>query len=60
MDVIHQYEKTVRPMHEIYVEPSKQHADIIIRNHNINSMNIAINILVSHLRTKINNNQIQE
>jgi uridine kinase len=52
-DIIQQYETTVRPMHEIYVEPSKQHADIIFRNHHKTSMNIAIDILVSHLRAKI-------
>jgi uridine kinase len=27
---IHQYLETVRPMHEMFVEPSKQHADIIV------------------------------
>lgn len=28
--VLHQYQTTVKPMHEQFVEPSKQHADIII------------------------------
>jgi uridine kinase len=27
---VHQYQETVRPMHEMFVEPSKQHADIIV------------------------------
>ena len=28
--VIHQYLETVRPMHEQFIEPTKQYADIII------------------------------
>ncbi len=28
--VIHQYVSTVKPMHEIYVEPTKKYADIIV------------------------------
>lgn len=28
--VLHQYQTTVKPMHEQFVEPSKKHADIII------------------------------
>jgi uridine kinase len=27
---VHQYQETVRPMHEMFVEPSKQYADIIV------------------------------
>lgn len=27
---VHQYLETVRPMHEMFVEPSQQHADIIV------------------------------
>ena len=28
--VLQQYQETVKPMHEMYVEPSKKHADIIV------------------------------
>ena len=28
--VIHQYVSTVKPMHEIYVEPTRKYADIIV------------------------------
>lgn len=28
--VIEQYRRTVRPMHDLYVEPTKQHADLIV------------------------------
>lgn len=36
-NVIAQYRRTVKPMHDLYVEPTKQHADLIVpeggRNH---------------------------
>jgi uridine kinase len=35
-----QYESTVRPMHDLFVEPSKNHADIIIYGENVDSMRI--------------------
>ncbi|MEE4310417.1 MAG: uridine kinase [candidate division KSB1 bacterium] len=46
-DIIHQYEESVRPMHLLYVEPSKRHADIIIPEGGYNL--VAIDIL----KTKI-------
>ena len=49
-DVLVQYEKTVRPMHEEYVEPSKKVADLIVHSTK-HSMEIAIQVLLSHLRT---------
>ena len=45
--VIEQYYKTVRPMHEQFVEPSKKHADVIIPEGSHNK--VAIDII----RTKI-------
>jgi uridine kinase len=45
--VIEQYERTVRPMHLQFVEPSKRYADIIIPEGGFN--NVAIDLL----RTKI-------
>lgn len=43
--IIHQYLETVRPMHEMFVEPSKRYADIIIPEGGENA--VAIDILVS-------------
>ena len=31
-DVINQFDQQVAPLHNLYVEPSKQHADIVYRN----------------------------
>ncbi|MDD3095233.1 MAG: uridine kinase, partial [Candidatus Marinimicrobia bacterium] len=46
-NVINQYMRTVRPMHETFVEPSKRFADIIIPEGGKNT--VAIDLL----RTKI-------
>ncbi|MDZ7822419.1 MAG: uridine kinase [Candidatus Marinimicrobia bacterium] len=46
-NVINQYMKTVRPMHEIFVEPSKRYADVIIPEGGKNK------VAVDLLRTKI-------
>jgi len=40
--VLNQYEKTVKPMHEKFVEPSKKYADIIIPRGGENSIGIAL------------------
>ncbi|WP_414153580.1 uridine kinase [Parvimonas sp.] len=47
--VLTQYIKTVKPMHEEFVEPSKKHADIIIPRGAENKP--AMNILIQHLKT---------
>ena len=47
--VIRQYEATVRPMHLQYVEPSKQHADLIIPGGGYNA--IAIDLIVTKIRS---------
>ncbi len=31
--VLHQYEKTVRPMHELHVEPTWRYADVVVLNY---------------------------
>ena len=46
--VTEQYVKTVRPMHEEFVEPSKRHADVIIPEGGYNE--IAIDMLTSKIR----------
>ena len=51
--VIDQYIKTVRPMHQLYVEPSKRNADIIVpAGQGIQA--VALDMCVSRLREIIN------
>ncbi len=45
--VLDRYEKTVRPSHLQFIEPSKKYADIIIPQGGMNQ--IAINILTNHI-----------
>ena len=51
--VLEQYQKTVRPMHHLFVEPSKRTADIIIPNSN-GVTDIAVASIVSRLREYLN------
>ncbi|MDO4763711.1 MAG: uridine kinase [Flavobacteriaceae bacterium] len=44
-EVLHRYQTTLKPMHEEFIEPSKNHADIIIPNMKPNS--VAIDFLAS-------------
>lgn len=37
--VIHQYVRTVKPMHEKYVEPTKAKADFIFKNNSVDGLN---------------------
>ena len=50
--VIDQYVSTVKPMHEMYVEPSKKYADVIIPQggHNL----VAMEMIENRVRTHIN------
>ena len=50
--VIEQYQKTVRPMYVQFIEPSKQHADIIVPRGGKNR--IAIDILKAKIRQLLN------
>lgn len=50
-DVMHQYQATVRPMHEQWVEPSKQHANIVVFS-TTQSLDVATEMLSNHLRVK--------
>lgn len=50
--VIEQYSKTVKPMHEQFIEPSKKYADIIIPRGGKNLT--ALNILKEHLNIVLN------
>jgi len=51
--VIAQYEKTVRPMHLKFVEPSKRYADVIIPEGGSNT--VAIDMLLATIRSITNN-----
>lgn len=46
--VINQYRMTVKPMHDLYVEPTKQYADVIIPVGGSNSA--GVQVLVSYVR----------
>ncbi len=46
--VLEQYEKTVRPMHLQFVEPSKRYADLIIPRGGFNE--VAVDLIVSKMR----------
>lgn len=46
--VINQYRTTVKPMHDLHVEPSKQHADLIVPEGGSNR--VALEVLVAFVR----------
>ena len=47
-----QYLNTVKPMHELYVEPSKRKADIIVPEggKNLVALEMIVNRIASHIR----------
>lgn len=47
--VIQQYQMTVRPMHQEFVEPSKRYADVIIPEGGLNI--VAMDMVVARIRT---------
>ena len=47
--VINQYQQTVKPMHEKYVEPSKKYADLVIPEGGRNQ--VALTLLEGHIRS---------
>jgi len=49
-EVMEQYETTVRPMHEAFVEPSKRVADVIV--HSTGHGDIALQMICNHLRAE--------
>ncbi|MGW8317301.1 MAG: uridine kinase [Bacteroidales bacterium] len=50
--VLDRYEKTVKPMHLQFIEPSKRYADIIIPQGGMNE--VAISILLNTIEKKLN------
>ncbi len=45
--VIAQYRRTVKPMHDLFVEPTKQHAELILPEGGSNR--VALEVLVNHV-----------
>ena len=54
--VVNQYLTTVKPMHELYVEPSRRRADIIIPEggHNLVALELLIRRIQAHLEEEHN------
>ena len=52
-DVMKQYSETVRPMHNEFVEPSKEAADIIVHSHHGGNPDVALNMIVNHLKCEV-------
>jgi uridine kinase len=50
--VIGQYRRTVKPMHDLFVEPTKQHADLIVPEGGSNS--VALDVLSVYVKQFIN------
>ncbi|KAL7465714.1 hypothetical protein ACHAXS_006118 [Conticribra weissflogii] len=55
-EIMAQYSKTVRPMHDRFVEPSKRHADLIVHGHDDEDeevgwkrMDLAVRVICNHL-----------
>lgn len=47
--VIDRYQETLKPMHELYIEPSKRYADLIVPQGGAN--NVAIKLLTDYIRS---------
>ena len=45
--VISQYRRTVKPMHDLYIEPTKQHADLVLPEGGSNR--VALEVLTSYV-----------
>ena len=48
--IMEQYESTVKPMHKLFVEPSKPGADVIVNNDTGHDLDRAVKLLSNHLR----------
>lgn len=47
--VIDRYQETLKPMHELYIEPSKRYADLIVPQGGHN--NVAVKLLTDYIRS---------
>lgn len=52
-EVISRYQKTLKPMHEQFIEPSKMYADIIIPNERKSGNDVAINVMASVIKNRL-------
>lgn len=55
--VLTQYLTTVKPMHDMYVEPSKKHADLVVPEGGKNL--VALNMIVGHIRRHLDKVEIE-
>lgn len=53
-EVIERYQNTLKPMHDEFIEPTKEHADIIVQTHKENSK--AVSLLNGYIKSLINPN----
>ncbi len=51
--VLDRYQKMLKPMHELFIEPSKKYADLIVPEGGNNT--VAINVLTSIIEKNLNN-----
>ena len=56
--LIEKYRNVLKPMHDEFIEPSKQHADIILPNGGDNSR--AITMMQQYIRSAFRRNQLAE
>lgn len=50
-EVLHRYQATLKPMHDQFIEPTKEHADIIIPNNKYNT--VAVDIVRTIINEKL-------
>ncbi len=53
-EILHRYQTTLKPMHEQFIEPTKEFADIIIPNNKYNT--VAVDIVRSIINEKLKEN----
>lgn len=51
-EVLDRYQNTLKPMHQQFIEPTKEYADIIIPNNNYN--NVAVDIVRTIIKERLN------
>ncbi len=56
--VLEQYQATVKPMHEKYVEPSKRYADIVVPEGGKNA--VALDMIMCHIQRHLNCETIEQ
>lgn len=55
--VIDRYQAVLKPMHEMYIEPSKRHADLIVPQGGSNA--VAINLLTDYIDARLKRARLQ-